>query len=93
MKWDTFCSKQGWGVVLPKWDILFWVGPQKSDIIGYGWVGRSKKGPKNRISFMDGPLMKMEILKFEISAHSHRPFMGFIKGAIHKGYPIFWALF
>ena len=25
-------------------------------MIGYGWVGRSKKGQKNRISFMDGPL-------------------------------------
>ena len=43
------------GVGLPKSDILFWVGPPKSDIIGYGWVGRSKIGPKNRISFKDGP--------------------------------------
>ena len=51
-------------------DIRFlggWVGFQKSDItmlrqslhwvkIGDGWVGRSKNGPKNRISFLDGPL-------------------------------------
>ena len=50
-------------------DIRFWgrwVGFQKSDItmlnlsshwvkIGDGWVGRSKNGPKNRISFTDGP--------------------------------------
>ena len=42
------------GVGLPKSDILFRVGPSKSDMIGNGWVGWSKKGPKNRISFMDG---------------------------------------
>ena len=45
----------GEGVGLPISDILFWVGPPKLDTIGYGWVGRSKKGQKNRISFMDGP--------------------------------------
>ena len=44
-----------------------WVGFQKSDItmlkqplhwvkIGDGWVGRSKNGLKNRLSFVDGPL-------------------------------------
>ena len=46
-----------------------WVGLRKSDIaylkkslvwdkIGYGWVGMSKKDPKNRISFMNGPLLE-----------------------------------
>ena len=33
--------------------------------IGYGWVGRSKNGPKNQISIMDGPLVF--IVKFQTS--------------------------
>ena len=37
---------KGGGAGLPKWDILFWVGPHKSDIIRYGWVGWSKKAQK-----------------------------------------------
>ena len=53
-------SGVGRGVGLPKLDILFWVGPPKSDIIGYGRVGRSKKGPNNRISFMDGPFVHLK---------------------------------
>ena len=48
---------------------LVWVGPQKLDIIWYRWVGRSKKGPKNWISFMDGPLEQSILFRFFMSRY------------------------
>ena len=46
---------KGWGVALPKSDILFWVGPPKLDIIGYGWVDKSKMGKKIGYPFWMAP--------------------------------------
>ena len=54
------------GGIQKRYPIFGYVGFQKFDItmlpqtlqwviIGDGWVGRSKNGLKNRISFVDGP--------------------------------------
>ena len=45
-------------------DILFWVGSLISDMIGYGWVGSSKKGQKSDILY-EQPLSTR--FTFEIS--------------------------